>query len=280
MNFGVHVSFLISGFFFSGYTRRSRIAGFEVDTSHVFLWGGARDGGPRAGVGREVGLPFCSMAVTLLLGRGSDPKLLEKKPWASGLSCSPPFNCVFSSLAASGPLPQSRRCWSKWGPCRARSGLHHGWRRFHFFLSGPALVLNSNTSWDRLHLGIQMRRLKSHSVWRELVVFSNLWRDFKGGTGWGYFETFAIISRSFTAPMLVWFVNWQRVGCRQSSELSSLHCLCSTCNCFLHSIHMQHPLEAPFFLHSWSLPLASTTQPWCAATRQGRWGWHGFSGHE
>lgn len=80
VNFGVHVSFLISGFFFSGYTRRSRIAGFEVDTSHVFLWGGARDGGPRAGVGREVGLPFCSMAVTLLLGRGSDPKLLEKKP--------------------------------------------------------------------------------------------------------------------------------------------------------------------------------------------------------
>ena len=192
-------------------------------------------------------------------GKRVDPKLLEKKPWASGLSCSPPFNCVFSSLAASGPLPQSRRCWSKWGPCRARSGLHHGWRRFHFFLSGPALVLNSNTSWDRLLLGIQMRRLKSHSVWRELVVFSNLWRDFKGGTGWGYFETFAIISRSFTAPMLVWFVNWQRVGCRQSSELSSLHCLCSTCNCFLHSIHMQHPLEAPFFLHSWSLPLASTT---------------------
>ena len=67
--------------------------GFDMDTVTSFLrgyWqlspglrGGAGDGGDRAGVGWGMGLPLCSVAVTTLSGVGSDPKLLEQKPWGS-----------------------------------------------------------------------------------------------------------------------------------------------------------------------------------------------------
>ena len=59
-------------------------AGFDMDASHVFcqgvlaaiilVGGEVGDGCARAGVGYEVGLPLCSVAITALLGVGSDPK--------------------------------------------------------------------------------------------------------------------------------------------------------------------------------------------------------------
>ena len=44
----------------------------------TLVGGGAGDGGARAGARSEVGL-LCSVAVTALLGAGSDSKLLEQK---------------------------------------------------------------------------------------------------------------------------------------------------------------------------------------------------------
>ena len=65
------------------------IAGFDMDASHIFpqgvlaaitlIGGGAGAREPRASSGCEAGLPCCSMAITTLLGVGSDPTLLEQK---------------------------------------------------------------------------------------------------------------------------------------------------------------------------------------------------------
>ena len=71
-------------------------AGSDVSTGHVFLQCvlaaitlvrcGTRDARVRARVKCELGLILCLVASTTLLGVGSDPKLLEQKPWGSGLS--------------------------------------------------------------------------------------------------------------------------------------------------------------------------------------------------
>lgn len=71
-------------------------ARFDVDTSHVFPRGlltaitlergGVGAGGAGTGAGCEAGPPLCSMAITALLGAGSDAKLLGQKP--RGLSSS------------------------------------------------------------------------------------------------------------------------------------------------------------------------------------------------
>ena len=53
-----------------------------VLTTRTLVGGGPGAGGARAGIGfiSEAGLPLCSVAITSLLGAGSDPKLLEQKP--------------------------------------------------------------------------------------------------------------------------------------------------------------------------------------------------------
>lgn len=60
---------------------------FEVDVCHVFpqgvladitfVWSGLGDGWTRPGNVCEEELPLCSVAITALLGMGTDPKLLE-----------------------------------------------------------------------------------------------------------------------------------------------------------------------------------------------------------
>ena len=65
-------------------------AGFEMDVTYIFPQGtvaaitfigrGAGDEGARAGIGCEVGLPLCSVAITPLLWLGPDPRLLEQEP--------------------------------------------------------------------------------------------------------------------------------------------------------------------------------------------------------
>ena len=61
-------------------------AGFNMDTSHIFLQGVlavfpltgsvAGIGGCKACVGYEVGFPLCSVAVTILSGAGSAPQVM------------------------------------------------------------------------------------------------------------------------------------------------------------------------------------------------------------
>lgn len=70
------------------------IDGFDMDASHIFPQDmlpavtlavyGPGDGKARADSGGEAGLTLCSVAITSLLGEGSDPKFLEQKPWDSG----------------------------------------------------------------------------------------------------------------------------------------------------------------------------------------------------
>ena len=65
-------------------------AGLDAGTSHIFpqvvlatitlARSGAGDGEARASNGCEIGLPYCSVAITALSGLGSDPKWLEQKP--------------------------------------------------------------------------------------------------------------------------------------------------------------------------------------------------------
>ena len=50
----------------------------------TLVGGEAGDGGAR--VGCKAALPLWSLAVTTLLGEGSDARLLEQKPWGLGLS--------------------------------------------------------------------------------------------------------------------------------------------------------------------------------------------------
>ena len=79
--------------------------------------GGAGGGEARAGTGCEAGLPFCSLAVTTLLGAESDPKLLEKKPWGSGQADS--VLSVFFSLSP------------HWDPCSRAGGVLKQGRPMH-----------------------------------------------------------------------------------------------------------------------------------------------------
>ena len=64
-------------------------AGSDMSTSHIFpqgvlaasilVGGGAGEGGAEARARCEAGLLLCSVAITALLGAGSDPKLLEQR---------------------------------------------------------------------------------------------------------------------------------------------------------------------------------------------------------
>lgn len=80
-------------------------AGFDVDARHVFpqgvpavtalVGGGTEDGGSRAGASFELGVSLYSVAINILSGVRSVPRLLEQKPWGFWL-CSLE-ECVFFS---------------------------------------------------------------------------------------------------------------------------------------------------------------------------------------
>lgn len=135
-------------------------AEFNMDTSHVFPHGvlatitlagnEARDGGVRAGIGCKAGLPLCSVTITALSGARSDTKLLEQKPWGSGLSwLYSLWVCVFPFLAA-GTLSQSgvglKQEVPMWGPCGLLAGFSHRQRSDELPVHTPMAPLRCSFS--------------------------------------------------------------------------------------------------------------------------------------
>ena len=87
----------------------------------TLVGGGAGDRGARARSKCEVGLSLCSVAVTTLLGVGSDPKLKQQKFWGSGLSwLSYHQVCDLSSPSTS--------IFAVEGSCARARGAHEGFQ--------------------------------------------------------------------------------------------------------------------------------------------------------